>query len=205
MAEKKKSNRKDEEKRITELNEEENPKMEIPDTGAVHADPDVLTPDEKKDNVDIEIVLENMSPDEVAREVSQFTDDEDVQEDFADRQQLNTGGGSLLGKLEQYNQVSPDLSAGDIDAAWESVNENGDEGLSGTNPTPDQDVVDYEGLAAGLDYGLEEELDSDKINERDRHRWELDPESVDDQNLAEDVRNLEIDIEEDQGDEDDEE
>ena len=150
-------------------------------------------------------MLENMSADEVAREIGQFTDDEDVQEDFAERQQFKTGVGDLLDRVEQHHQTSPDLSAGDIDAAWDSVDQNGEEGLGGTNPTPDQDVVDDEGLAAGLTYGLEEELNSDKINDRDRDRWELDPASEDDQNTDEETRDLDVDVEEDQGDNDDEE
>jgi hypothetical protein len=168
----------------------------VPHTG-LQADPDVLTPEESKDEIDIEIVLENLDPGRSAEDLSEFTDDPDIMEDFAERQQLNTGGEKMLEKLESYNQASPDLSAGDIDAAWD--NPSGEETLGGTNPTPDQDVVDYEGLAAGLTYGLEEELNSDKVNERDLNRWELDPRSADDENTAEDVRDLDIHVDENQG------
>lgn len=200
MVDRKKKFSKDDQKRRLDTDEDQYSSIGIPDTGAFHADPDVLIPDEAVDDMDIEIVLENLSPEEIAREVGKYTEDEDVQDDFADRQQLNTGGANLLRRLEQYNQVSPNLSAGDVDADWESTNENGDEGFSGTNPTPDQDVVDYEGLAAGISYGLEEELDFDKVNERDRKRWELDPRSADDENQAEDAPHLyiESDDEEDE-------
>jgi hypothetical protein len=127
-------------------------------------------------------------------------------DDFAERQQFNTGGGNLLGKLNEHNQESPELSAGDIDAAWDSGNETGEETLGGTTPTPDQDIVDNEGLAAGLTYGMEEPLNSDKVNERDRHRWELDPRSADDENLKQDVQNMDVDVDPNQGtDEDTEE
>ena len=48
-------------------------------------------------------------------------------------------------------------------------------------PTPDQAVVEEIGTAIGLEYNDNEELKSvDKIEERDRHRWELDPASSED-------------------------
>ena len=51
----------------------------------------------------------------------------------------------------------------------------------GDNPTPDQDRVDDIGKALGVDYEDNEELKaSDKITERDKHRWELDPASSED-------------------------
>ena len=50
-----------------------------------------------------------------------------------------------------------------------------------TIPTPDQDRVDDIGRALGVEYQDNEPLKaSDKIAERDRHRWELDPASSDD-------------------------
>ena len=57
----------------------------------------------------------------------------------------------------------------------------GDEAPGGDNPTPDQDRVDDIGKALGVEYEDNEELKgSDKIAERDKHRWELDPASSDD-------------------------
>ena len=51
----------------------------------------------------------------------------------------------------------------------------------GDNPTPDQDIVDDIGKALGVQYEDNEELKSaDKLSERDKHRWELDPASSDD-------------------------
>ena len=45
-----------------------------------------------------------------------------------------------------------------------------------TTPTPDQDIVDDIGKALGVEYQDNEELKaSDKVIERDKHRWELDP------------------------------
>ena len=57
----------------------------------------------------------------------------------------------------------------------------GDEAPGGDNPTPDQDVVDDIGKALGVQYEDNEELKgADKIAERDKHRWELDPASSED-------------------------
>jgi hypothetical protein len=80
-----------------------------------------------------------------------------------------------------HNEVSPELTAGDVDADWEDAYSVGDEAPGGDNMTPDQDRVDDIGKALGVQYEDNEELKaSDKITERDKHRWELDPASSDD-------------------------
>jgi hypothetical protein len=57
----------------------------------------------------------------------------------------------------------------------------GDEAPGGDSPTPDQNVVDEIGEALGVQYEDDEELRGEqKINDRDEHRWELDPGSSDD-------------------------
>jgi hypothetical protein len=81
----------------------------------------------------------------------------------------------------EHNEVSPEITAGDVDADWEDAYSVGDEAPGGDNPTPDQDRVDDIGKALGVQYEDNEELKaSDKIAERDRKRWELDPASSDD-------------------------
>ncbi len=81
----------------------------------------------------------------------------------------------------EHNEVSPEITAGDVDASWEDAYSVGDEAPGGDNPTPDQDRVDDIGKALGVQYDDNEELKaSDKIAERDRKRWELDPASSDD-------------------------
>lgn len=73
------------------------------------------------------------------------------------------------------------LTAGDLDADWESAYNVGDEAPGGDNPTPDQDVVDDIGRAVGIEYADNEEFKGEsKVVERDRHRWELDPASAED-------------------------
>ena len=78
-------------------------------------------------------------------------------------------------------QTDPSITAGDLDANWESPETVGDEAQGGGNSTPDQDVVEELGQALGLVYEDAEELDGEgKISGRDTDRWELDPESSDD-------------------------
>lgn len=83
--------------------------------------------------------------------------------------------------LNEHTSSSPALTAGDVDADWESADSTGDEAPGGDNPTPDQDVVDEIGRALGVEYADDEELQGGaEIEDRDRHRWELDPNSKDD-------------------------
>jgi hypothetical protein len=124
----------------------------------------------------------NADADAVAEQSALFTDDKDIEEDFAERQSLASGGREvLLEELEQHNSLSPRLSGGDIDAAWQDSNVAGEESVGGSVSTPDQDVVDELGEGAGLTYRDDEPLDYNaKVLERDRSRWELNPASADD-------------------------
>jgi hypothetical protein len=80
-----------------------------------------------------------------------------------------------------HNETSPVMTGGDVDADWEDAYSVGDEAPGGDNPTPDQDRVDDIGKALGVTYEDNEELKaSDKIADRDKHRWELDPASSED-------------------------
>lgn len=93
--------------------------------------------------------------------------------------------GELLSEIAETHQVSsslsPELSAGDIDARWDEAESAGDETVGGSSPTPGQDVVDELGKAAGGTYQEGEPLRvGEKEQERDEHRWELDPASAED-------------------------
>lgn len=71
------------------------------------------------------------------------------------------------------------LSGGDRDVTMDAGSY-GDETVGGSNPTPDQDTVDELGEAAGLIFDDSEELEGDKVYDRDTHRWELNPASSED-------------------------
>jgi hypothetical protein len=92
-----------------------------------------------------------------------------------------TGRDEMRQARREHNEVSPDITAGDVDADWAGAYDSGDEAPGGDNPTPDQDRVDDIGKALGVEYEDNEELKaSDKIAARDKKRWELDPASSDD-------------------------
>ena len=94
---------------------------------------------------------------------------------------VRTGRRALKDRFDEHTETSPALTAGDVDADWESAYSVGDEAPGGDNPTPGQDRVDAIGRALGINYRDDEELrGGDEVVERDRHRWELDPASSDD-------------------------
>jgi hypothetical protein len=90
--------------------------------------------------------------------------------------------------MEWYEQRSQDttvpadavLAGGDIDAAGDQA-ASGEETVGGSTPTPDQDLVDEIGRAAGVSYEDAEPLNmSGKVERRDDERWELHPASSED-------------------------
>ena len=92
-----------------------------------------------------------------------------------------SGQAEIRHHLAAHNESGPALTGGDLDANWESAYSTGDEAPGGDNPTPDQDIVDEIGKSLGLVYEDDEELKgAAKLEERDRHRWELDPASSED-------------------------
>jgi hypothetical protein len=92
-----------------------------------------------------------------------------------------TGRSRLHAIRAEHNDIGPEIAGGDVDADWESAYNVGDEAPGGDNPTPDQDLVDEIGRAVGIEYQDAEELKGAvKVEERDRHRWELDPASSED-------------------------
>jgi hypothetical protein len=92
-----------------------------------------------------------------------------------------TGRQGLREAREEHHETSPAMTGGDVDADWQDAYSVGDEAPGGDNPTPDQDRVDEIGKALGVEYQDNEELKaSEKIAERDRKRWELDPASSED-------------------------
>ena len=84
----------------------------------------------------------------------------------------------LAQRLRNNTAASPRDAGGDLDAAWEEVNDSGSETVAGDNPTPDQSLVEENASAIGVTYEDNEELEFiDKIERRDRDRYELDENS----------------------------
>lgn len=115
-------------------------------------------------------------------ESEQYQAGEEVTQEFAEAQRLASGGEQLERELREHHSHTPVLSGGDIDADWAGADA-GDETVGGSAPTPDQDVVDELGEAVGVTYEANEPLHTtEKVEERDRRRWELDPASSEDYN-----------------------
>ena len=91
-----------------------------------------------------------------------------------------TGRAEIAEQLRERHGME-DVTGGDPDVDSVDAFFTGEEAPGGDNPTPDQDIVDDIGKALGVQYEDNEELKSaDKLSERDKHRWELDPASSDD-------------------------
>ena len=106
--------------------------------------------------------------------------DPEVIEEFVEAERLGESGSRrLAAKLREHPETSPEISAGDIDAAWDRADV-GEETPGGTVATPDQDIVEAVGKALGLTFQDNEAVDPRKLDKRDRERWELDPASSED-------------------------
>ena len=97
-----------------------------------------------------------------------------------DASAARSGRAEMAEKHRQHRNMN-DFGGGDPDVDVEDAYFTGEEAPGGDNPTPDQDIVDDIGKALGLEYEDNEELKAaDKVVERDKHRWELDPASAED-------------------------
>ena len=84
----------------------------------------------------------------------------------------------LAQRLHNNTAASPLDAGGDLDADWEDVNDAGSESIGGDSPTPDQSIVEENAKAVGVSFEDNEELDFlDKIERRDRDRYELEEQS----------------------------
>jgi hypothetical protein len=103
-----------------------------------------------------------------------FVTDPEVQRDLQEASRL---------KASRQKPAQPrrsSLSGGDVDAVTEEDGA-GEQAVGGSVATPDQDIVENLGRAAGMTYQDDEELNPvEKVKKRDRKRWELNPSSAED-------------------------
>ena len=91
-----------------------------------------------------------------------------------------TGRAEIADNIREHHGMNG-VTGGDPDVDIEDAYFTGEEAPGGDNPTPDQDIVEDIGKALGVTYDDSEELKgANKLEERDKHRWELDPASADD-------------------------
>ena len=92
-----------------------------------------------------------------------------------------SGRAGVVDSLQKRRGMGSAITGGDVDVDLEDAYFTGEGAPGGDNPGPDEEVVDDIGRALGVEYQDNEELKStEKIDDRDRHRWELDPASSDD-------------------------
>jgi len=92
-----------------------------------------------------------------------------------------SGRADIAHQRRMHTGMPESITGGDVDVDVEDAYFTGDEAPGGDNPSPDMEVVDDIGRALGVQYDDTEELKgSEKIVERDKHRWEFDPASAED-------------------------
>jgi hypothetical protein len=126
-------------------------------------------------------------PAALARPRRQLRDDETVPGapsslNFAVKASAAESGHQMYNqRAKEHTEGGSRLTGGDVDADWNEAYASGEETPGGDMSTPDQDVVEEIGRALGVEYEDAEELKgADKIESRDRNRWEYDPASAED-------------------------
>src|SRR5215467_14564621 len=108
----------------------------------------------------------------------EFVPDPDIEEFMEEEIAHAPKDPDLLAQRLRNRAASPADAGGDLDADWEDVNETGSETVAGDSPTPDQSIVEENASAMGVSYEDNEELEFiEKIEKRDRYRYELDESS----------------------------
>lgn len=106
---------------------------------------------------------------------------QEVEKSFLEAQLQISGARAQQRRLRERGPGSPELTAGDVDAAWERAGDVGEEAPGGTVSTPDQDIVEEVGKAVGQTYEDNQPLDDpEKLERRGGRRWEMDPASSED-------------------------
>lgn len=126
-------------------------------------------------------------PAALSRERRQLRDDETVRGapsslNFSAKASAAESGQQMYHQRgKQHTEGGAALTGGDVDADWNEAYASGEETPGGDMSTPDQDVVEEIGRALGVEYEDAEELKgAEKIESRDRNRWEYDPASAED-------------------------
>jgi hypothetical protein len=108
---------------------------------------------------------------------------DEIDNEFREAQRMARGNRTIRRKLmeEVNSDVEPVMAGGDPDVNWVEAGTSGDESVIGGNPSPDYNDVEMIGEAVGLEYEDNEPLHTtEKITDRDKNRWELDPASSED-------------------------
>ncbi len=113
--------------------------------------------------------------------LEEFNAREDADPIFSGLCDRDTGMGRTLSRLKAVGLSGSDVTGGDLDDNWYQAEVVGEEAVGGQTPTPDQNVTEQLLQAMGID-AVDGELVQvkEKLERRDRLRWELEPESAED-------------------------
>ena len=93
----------------------------------------------------------------------------------------DTGMGRILRKLRTTMLSGSDVTGGDLDDNLYQAEVVGEEAVGGQTPTPDQNVTEELLHSMGISSVEGESVRTEeKLEWRDKKRWELDPESAED-------------------------
>ena len=121
---------------------------------------------------------EEQPEEELLEEFTTIEDGDPISSGLCDR---DTGMGRTLLKLKTIRLSGTDVTGGDLDDNWYQAEVVGEEAVGGQTPTPDQNVTSKLLQAMGIDAADGELLQvNEKLERRDRLRWELEPESAED-------------------------
>ncbi len=117
-----------------------------------------------------EVLLGDLSDPDIEAEVLASLSDRDLGKNYS------------LNRLKETYFSHADVTGGDLDDNWYQAEVAGEEAIGGGTPTPDQNVMDDILQSVGIDIDNEDEEVQvhDRLVERDRDRWELEPESSED-------------------------
>ena len=115
------------------------------------------------------------------RGVGEAIPSENVSSEWKELVSRNTGGGEKLEELHTRMATGSDPTGGDTDADAYQAKVMGEEAVGGLAPTPEQDVTEDLQEATGIETTEREIVHTEeKLEWRDQHRWQLDPESSED-------------------------
>ena len=113
--------------------------------------------------------------------LEEFDTREDIDSIFSGVCDRDTGMGRTLSRLKKVALSGSDVTGGDLDDNWYQAEVVGEEAVGGQTPTPDQNVTEQLLEAVGIDTVDGEQVQvKEKLDRRDRLRWELEPQSAED-------------------------
>jgi len=131
------------------------------------------------DDANLPASPQDTPPEEIL--LSQLVDPDGMDPDGEEILNGNPNSAQRTFKLHMPNHIGADVTGGDLDDDWYQAEVVGEEAVGGDNPTPDQNVTEYLQRSMGIASADGESVRThNKLEQRDRDRWELNPASAED-------------------------